>query len=168
MVREINRPGLTPELLKEIDSRINVHVGDTLDADGYAQLSDTLRQVDEHLLLRYFFSGQPGAVILSISLPPDGPPQIIGGAPAQSGLLISRVPPVYPPEAKRARIQGTVRLQATIDRDGTVQNLRPIEGDPLLVDAAIAAVSQWVYKPYLLNGVPTPVITEITVNFVLN
>jgi periplasmic protein TonB len=83
------------------------------------------------------------------------------------GSLIHRVDPQYPPMARAARIQGSVVLAAVIGKDGTMNNLRLISGHPLLVQAAIAAVSQWRYKPYILNDEAIEVETQITVNFVL-
>jgi periplasmic protein TonB len=83
------------------------------------------------------------------------------------GSLIHRVDPTYPPMARAARIQGTVVLAAVIAKDGTMENLRLISGHPLLVHAAIDAVSQWRYKPYILNDEAIEVETQITVNFVL-
>ena len=84
-----------------------------------------------------------------------------------TALLISKVLPVYPPTAQQARIQGEVVLHAAISRDGTVESLREISGHPFLIPAAIDAVKQWRYKPYMLNGKPMAVATEISVNFVL-
>ena len=81
------------------------------------------------------------------------------------GLLIYRVEPTYPPLAKQARIQGTVVLTALIDKGGNVQHLQVISGHPLLAPAAIEAVKQWRYKPFLLNGQPVEVETTVTVNF---
>jgi periplasmic protein TonB len=83
------------------------------------------------------------------------------------GMLIRRVEPVYPPLARAARIQGPVLLAAVISKDGTIENLRTISGHPMLVSAAISAVSQWRYRPYILNGETIGVETQITVNFVL-
>jgi periplasmic protein TonB len=83
------------------------------------------------------------------------------------GLLIRRVQPNYPPLAKQARIQGQVVLQAEISKDGTIQNLQLISGHPMLAPAAIEAVKQWRYKPYLLNGEPVAVETTVLVNFSL-
>jgi protein TonB len=83
------------------------------------------------------------------------------------GLLIQRVEPAYPPLARAARVQGEVVLQAIIDRDGNIQNLQLMSGHPMLVPSAIAAVKQWRYKPYLLNGNPVEVETSITVIFTL-
>ncbi len=85
----------------------------------------------------------------------------------QAGLLVRKVPPAYPPLARQARIQGTVLLQAQISKDGTIENLQLISGHPMLAPAAIEAVKQWKYKPYLLNGEPVEVETQIQVNFTL-
>ena len=84
------------------------------------------------------------------------------------GLLIRKVQPTYPPLARQARIQGSVLLQAEISKEGTIQNLRLISGHPMLAPAAIEAVKQWRYKPYILNGEPVEVETQITVNFTLS
>ena len=84
------------------------------------------------------------------------------------GLLVRRVQPSYPPLARQARIQGTVILQAEISKDGSIQNLQLISGHPMLAPAAIEAVKQWKYRPYLLNGEPVEVETQIQVNFTLS
>lgn len=83
------------------------------------------------------------------------------------GDLVHRVQPVYPPLARQARIQGSVVLRAVIDREGKVTNLQLISGHPLLVQAAIEAVRQWRYRPYILNEQPVEVETQITVRFTL-
>jgi protein TonB len=85
-----------------------------------------------------------------------------------TGLLIRKVQPNYPPLARQARIQGTVVLQAEISKEGTIQNLQLISGHPMLAPAAIEAVKQWRYKPYLLNGEPVAVDTQVQVNFTLS
>jgi protein TonB len=85
----------------------------------------------------------------------------------QSGLLIRKVQPNYPPLARQARIQGVVVLQAQISKDGNIENLQLISGHPMLAPAAIEAVKQWKYKPYLLNGEPVEVETQVQVNFTL-
>jgi len=85
-----------------------------------------------------------------------------------TGLLIRKVTPTYPQLAKQARIQGSVVLQAEISKDGTIQNLQLISGHPMLAPAAIEAVKQWRYKPYLLNGEPVAVETQVVVNFSLS
>jgi protein TonB len=84
------------------------------------------------------------------------------------GLLIRKISPNYPPLARQARIQGQVLLRAQISRTGDIENLQLISGHPMLAPAAIEAVKQWKYKPYILNGEPVEVDTEIMVNFTLS
>ena len=84
------------------------------------------------------------------------------------GMLIRKVQPIYPPLAKAARIQGPVVLAAVISKAGTIDNLHALSGHPMLIPAAIDAVSQWRYRPYILNGEPVEVETQITVNFNLS
>jgi len=84
------------------------------------------------------------------------------------GLLIQKVEPQYPTLARSARVQGDVVLSAIIDTSGQITNLQLVSGHPMLVPAAIAAVTQWRYKPYLLNGQPVEVETTITVIFSLS
>jgi protein TonB len=83
------------------------------------------------------------------------------------GLKIRDVKPTYPALARQARIQGTVVLQAVISKEGAIENLKVLSGHPMLVPAAIDAVKQWKYKPYILNGEPVEVDTQVTVNFTL-
>jgi protein TonB len=85
-----------------------------------------------------------------------------------AGMLIHKTQPSYPILARSARIQGTVILKAIIDKDGNIQDLQLVSGHPLLVPAAIAAVKEWHYKPFLLNGIPTEVETTVDVNFILS
>lgn len=82
--------------------------------------------------------------------------------------LIHDVPPQYPPEAGRSRIEGTVVLMAVIDKDGTVRDVRVESGLPILAQAAIDAVKQWRYKPYVIDGQPVEVDSRITINFTLS
>ena len=91
-------------------------------------------------------------------------PLRVGGF-VQQANLIAQQPPAYPRLAIQARVQGAVVLEAVITRQGTVESLRVISGHPLLVQAALDAVSRWRYRPTLLNGEPVEVITNITVNF---
>lgn len=76
------------------------------------------------------------------------------------GLLIHWVEPTYPPLAQQARIQSAVVLTAIIDKNGNIQHLQFVSGHPLLAPAAIEAVKQWRYKPFLLNGQPLEVETH--------
>ena len=119
--------------------------------------------------------GDPNGLPLPISGPTTvilpKPPATIGHVVRTSrileGNLIRKVQPSYPYPAKIARIQGPVVLAAVISKAGTIENLRVLSGHPLLVPAAIDAVSQWRYRPYILNDEAVEVETQITVNFVL-
>ena len=86
----------------------------------------------------------------------------------QAANLIKKVTPQYPPLAKAARVQGTVRFTALVDPQGRVQNVQLISGPPLLVSAATQAVRQWTYRPTLVNGTPVEVTTDIAVEFKLD
>jgi periplasmic protein TonB len=83
------------------------------------------------------------------------------------GLIVKRVPPEYPRSAMAMRIEGAVELAATISKDGDIKDVKVLKGDQQLAHAAVQAVKQWKYKPYLLNGEPVEIQTEITVNFKL-
>ncbi len=121
--------------------------------------------------------GQAGGVLGGIiggvgsNLPPppkEAPKRIRVGGQVQTAKLVNKVTPVYPPLAKQARIQGTVRLQAVIAKDGSVVELQVLSGHPLLVQAALDAVRQWRYHPTLLNGEPVEVVTTVDVIFTLS
>ena len=123
--------------------------------------------------------GQMGGVIGSVisatsslaAVPkfvPATPQRIRISAGVTKGLLIQRIEPPYPTLARAARVQGDVVLSAVIDSNGHITNLLLVSGHPMLVPAAIAAVKQWRYKPYLLNGQPVEVETTITVIFTLS
>jgi protein TonB len=110
-----------------------------------------------------------GIVNSTAAIPKQVVPQRIRvSSGVSTGLLIRKVTPNYPPLAKQARIQGAVVLQAEISKEGTIQNLQLISGHPMLAPAAIEAVRQWRYKPYLLNGEPVAVETQVVVNFSLS
>ena len=118
--------------------------------------------------------GQMGGVIggiissTPVAVPKVATPQRVRVSQGVTeGLLLHQVKPSYPPLARQARIQGQVVLEAVIAKDGTIQNLRLVNGHPMLAPAAIEAVKQWRYKPYILNGEPVEVSTTITVNFTL-
>jgi protein TonB len=110
-----------------------------------------------------------GMINSTAAIPKVATPQRVRVSQGVSaGNLIKRVQPNYPPLARQARIQGQVVLQAEISKEGTIQNLQLISGHPMLAPAAIEAVKQWRYKPYLLNGEPVAVDTQVVVNFTLS
>ena len=117
--------------------------------------------------------GNPVGVFGSIGVAP--PPVVVMVKPPKpviishldEGQIIRRVQPLYPPLARTARIQGPVALHALISREGTIEQLQVLSGHPMLNQAALDAVKQWRFRPYILNGQPIEVETEITVNFIL-
>jgi len=114
--------------------------------------------------------GVIGSVLSStpVAVPKIATPQRVRVSQGVSqGFLVRKVNPNYPPLARQARIQGVVILQAVISKDGNIENLQLISGHPMLAPAAIEAVKQWKYKPYLLNGEPVEVETQVQVNFTL-
>lgn len=98
---------------------------------------------------------------------PEPPKRISVSTGVQAAKLVSQPRPQYPELARKARIQGTVRLTAIIGKDGSIQSLQVVSGHPLLIQTAIGAVRMWRYDPTLLNGEPVEVITQIDVNFTL-
>jgi periplasmic protein TonB len=120
--------------------------------------------------------GDPNGVLNGITnigntVAPQPPPPVVHQlriSHMMEGNLLVRVQPVYPQIARNARVQGRVVLAAVISKDGAIENLRVIEGHPMLVNAAIEAVKQWRYRPYVLNNEPVEVETQVTVNFLLS
>ena len=103
---------------------------------------------------------------LPAAMPATAPPSRVSISQGVSrGLLIRQVNPVYPSLARASHITGAVQLRAVIGKDGSVRSLAVIGGHPLLTKAAMDAVRQWRYKPYLLNGQPLEVETQITIQF---
>jgi len=112
--------------------------------------------------------GVMGGIVGSTALIPKVAVQRIRvSSGVTQGLVVHRVEPLYPAIAKAAHVQGTVILAAVIGKDGTIQNLHVVSGHPLLQGAAMDAVKQWRYRPYILNGEPVEVDTQVTVNFTL-
>src|SRR5437870_4179285 len=102
-----------------------------------------------------------------VSVPKPVPQSIKVSQGVSQGLLIKKVQPSYPAQALAMRMQGAVQLQATINKDGSVSNLKVLSGEAILSRAAMDAVRQWKYKPYFLNGEPVEIQTQIVVNFKL-
>ena len=116
----------------------------------------------------------PAGGIAAPPPPPPPPPPSAGGAKVQrvgsavqAAKLIKRATPVYPAAAKSARVRGSVVLDATIAKDGTIESLKVVSGPALLVQSALDAVKQWVYAPTEINGEPVEVQTLITISFTL-
>ncbi len=114
--------------------------------------------------------GVPGGAFgdpTAIAPPPPAPTRPLRVSHWAEGNIAYQVQPRYPRVAQAAGIQGTVQLRAIVSRTGTIENLTVVSGHSMLVAAAVEAVKQWRYRPYMLNGEPIEVETEITVNFML-
>ncbi len=118
-----------------------------------------------------------GSSVIFTQMIPPPPPQVAEPEPSkpitvtsdiQSAKLLRKVIPVYPQLAVMARLSGTVHLIGTIGKDGMIEQLQVVSGPPLLVQAAVDAVRQWVYRPTMLNGKPVEVIAPIEVIFSLS
>lgn len=167
-VREIIIVG-SEALKQRVASKLTLKAGDQLTPSALSQLQAEVKETDEHLKVFVRPAREEGSSLVVISLDaPAAPPQRIRvGGNIQAANLLVKITPKYPPEAKAARIQGKVSFTATIGKDGKVENLELISGEPVLAEAAREAVAQWVYKPTLLNGQPIEVLTQVDVNFTL-
>ena len=162
-----------------------LHVNDRVSRRALSDFVEAVRKVDEHLSFAVMPSPDgPNSITVRISAPsafggpritadvantaPAFPGAIPVGGRVQNNKLISKTDPVYPDMAKSARISGTVELKALIGPDGHMQQLSVISGHPLLRQAALDAVKNWVYEPTLLNGSPVSVSTTIDVIFTLS
>ena len=108
-----------------------------------------------------------GLVSAPASVPAALPQTLKVSQGVSQGLLVKRVQPVYPAQALQMRLQGTVELDANISTDGSVTKIKVLKGQAVLARAAVEAVRQWKYQPYVLNGEPVAIDTQITVNFKL-
>jgi periplasmic protein TonB len=124
------------------------------------------RSLFRSTLLMVFGAGFALSLALAQDKPIEDRPIRVGGNVAQANR-VSATTPVYPAEAKQNRIQGTVKLEITIDREGHVANMSLIRGPAELVQSATDAVQHWLYRPTLLNGEPVSVLTTVDVNYTL-
>jgi TonB family protein len=153
------------------------HVGGIFTAGSQADLDDSVALL-QHISFR---EDQPnsscvmkeddpssGMIAGVISSTPHNPIRVRVSQGVSVGLLIKKVNPQYPADARHAHVQGQVVMQVQIDKNGDVEKVSLVSGDPLLAPAAIEAVKQWKYKPYLLNQQPVAVDTQVIVNFTLS
>lgn len=194
-LKSIQFMGVSPDVERKVRERLPVREGDQVSTANIAAVMDSAKDVDEHFMVNWAWTnateGRREATLrfmlspVSTTPPParaanaaaaadapidsaSGPPQRIRvGGNVQAANLVAKVTPAYPPLAKQARIQGVVRFNVIIDKEGVVQNLELVSGHPLLVPSATEAVRQWIYRPTLLNGQPVEVITQVDVNYTL-
>ena len=157
---KINLPALEPpEVDGDFDGTLQVGLpigesgGSSTFLDGFSREAQ-----------RAILAPEPPA---STAKPEAQATRIKRGGEVQHANLLHQVKPTYPQLARSVRVQGVVILEAIIDREGRVENLKVLSGHPLLIPAAFEAVQQWRYRPTLLNGQPVEVMTQVTVNFSL-
>ncbi len=158
-----------------------VHIGDLYSRDLAGEVATAAHQFDEHLQVSG--TGAPGSGAWSFIIRAPEPklrsrpaPKItattgavkVGSNVMAANLIQPVTRPVYPPLAKMARQQGTVKFEATVGQDGKMAELRFISGPPLLVQAATDAVKTWSYQPTYVNGQPVAVQTTVDVSFTLD
>lgn len=142
----ISRPGATVEDASVADGPITIGLG--------TAVPDTATG---------FFANRRDVQVVPTAV--KGPVRVSSGV--MDGIVIRKTMPVYPAIAKAAGVQGAVSLQATISKNGMIENLRVVSGPAMLQQAAMDAVRQWRYKPFLLNGEPVEVQTTVNVVFSL-
>ncbi len=108
-----------------------------------------------------------GIVSTDAVIPSATPRSVRISQGVSQGLILKRVAPAYPANALQLRKQGAVELLATINKDGAIAGIKVISGDLILAKSATDAVRQWKYRPYLLNGEPVEIETQLTINFTL-
>ena len=171
--------GLSEQARDELLAVLPVHEGDELTLDAWRRVSLAVASFDQHLAVRIERGADKAYLLIGPGTPPPPPPpsnsnsqerlidRIKVGGNLQSAMIISKAPPVYPELAKMARVSGVVHLAVVIAKDGTIQEIHSLGGPALLIQAAMDAVKQWVYKPTFLNGEPVAVESTIDVNFTL-
>ena len=112
-------------------------------------------------------SALAGIVSTNVAVPKAMPGTLQVSQGVSQGLLVKKIAPTYPPPALQLRKQGAVELLATVSKEGTITKVKVLSGDSILARAAVDAVRQWKYRPFLLNAEPVQIETQITINFKL-
>jgi TonB family protein len=180
-IKSIRVSGLSEQASTELLASLPVHEGDEWNADAMQKMNLAVKAFDEHLTVQMTGMLQTPSGTTEMSLLITVPAAQVGapataavpgrikvGGNVQGAMIVSKVPPVYPALAKQGAVSGVVKLSAVLAKDGTVQELHVLSGPPLLIQAAMDAVKQWVYRSTLLNGNPVEVETTIDINFTLN
>jgi protein TonB len=154
MSHQLNAPSRIPTDLKMLAGR------EPPPSSGFA--SSGMEGMGGNSVAGNVFSGSNGPKVKIAA-----PSRMSISAGVAGGLLIQKTTPVYPPMAREARVSGTVVIQATISKTGSLNNLRVVSGPTMLRQPALDAVKTWRYKPYMLDGEPVEVETTVSVNFSL-
>jgi len=164
VLRKIEFMNVPADMQRRIAPRVPVKEGDLLTTESISEVNRAISEI----AVNYRASMTEDNVLRIAPAGTPIPGTIRVGGNVQASKLRKQVKPVYPPEAKAARIQGTVRFNARIDKEGKIAHLELVSGHPILVTAAQEAVRQWEYENTLLNGNPVEVMTAIDINFTLS
>jgi TonB family protein len=166
-IKAVNISGLPEQVKNDLQNQLAPYVGSPCTGNS-PDFARAVRDFDEHLLVRTRPVAGTADVELDVMAPAPPPTRIKVGPNVQAAMVVRKVQPMYPELAKSARVEGVVRLAVLIGKDGTIQELHSLGGPALLIQSAMDAVKQWLYRPTMLNGEPVTVETEIDVNFTLN
>ena len=175
-IQMIEVRGISNDARNALLARLPAREGEVLSQELAEATVQAVQDFDEHL--RVGFAGAPnGESAIEIALtgyrsdPSPSLPSVVNRIRIGSSLLQSKLksaqPPGYPALARQARVEGVVKLNVVVGKDGSVQNLSVVSGHPLLIPAAIEAVKRWTYEPTAINGSPTDVESEVDVKFAL-
>jgi TonB family protein len=175
-VKSIETVGLPEDARRELLSKLSERIGAVLTSETMTAMAKIVRDFDEHLNMSLnVISGEEAVITILAPMSSPAPPAVSGsggaikvGGNVQASKIVRQPRPVYPAEAKEARLQGVVKMMAIIAKDGTIKSLEVISGHPILVPSALESVRQWVYQTTLLNGEPVEVQTQIDVNYTLS
>jgi TonB family protein len=170
-IKSIRIVGLPEKATAELLAALPLHEGDQWKTEDLQKLNQAVKTYDEHLSLQPALGEQTASGDRELSLvisAASTPSRIKVGGNVQAAMAITKVPPVYPPDAKTAHIAGVVHLAVVIAKDGTIESASVLSGPSELTQSALDAVKQWVYRPTLLNGNPVQVETTVDVNYTLN
>jgi TonB family protein len=158
--------GISGVVIVQLQIDSEGHVAQTNIVSGDPLLTEAaVNAIKQWQFKPYTLDGEPVEVETTASVRVGLPQMLRVSQGVMEGNVVRKVNPVYPVEARAARIQGDVILEVTISREGDVSHLAVISGHPLLADAATNAVKQWKYKPYLLNGNPVEIESTIKIQF---
>jgi TonB family protein len=162
-IKTISVLGLPDQAKADLLAKLPVHEGDA--CSETSKINQAVRDYDEHLQIR--MRSTASDLQVEIVAPGAVPQRIKVGGNVQAAMVIRKVQPIYPADAKAGRVSGTVQLAVVIGKDGTIQEIHSLGGPASLVQSAFDAVKQWVYRPTLLNGQPVEVETTVDVNYTL-
>jgi TonB family protein len=170
-INSIRIVGLSEQGSAALLASLPIREGDAWNDESAQRAAAAVKAFDEHLNIRQssMIQSPDGAVQVSLTIAYGSASQRIKvGGNIQGAMVVTKVPPVYPEAAKAAGVSGIVHLAVIIARDGTIQEIHSLGGPALLIQAAMDAVKQWVYRPTMLNGSPVQVETTVDVNFTLS